>query len=630
LSNHKNRIISFRPLKPIKLAAMSAFVVIYNRSNTPAQPGVLDCVMDRLEHRGPDGSDVQSFGYVQMGHWHFWTTPEEVGERQPLSLIGLPFTIVFDGRIDNRTEVLNDLSFSPESKLLSDAALVLHAYNRWGENCFEHFVGEFALVIFDQHRRRLVCARDALGDRTLFYTLNSTHVIIASEPWAVASVFGSSPILDNVGLAHYFAMKTPEDGRTLFKDIWELMPAQVLAVNQFEEHRWRYWRPDPSTKIRYQSDKEYADHFLYLLDESVKCRMRSVAPVGVLMSGGLDSTSVACLAARKIAPHPLTTFSYVFEELESCDERKYIELVQKQWNVKSIQIPCDDAWPYKGIQDWHLNPNMPEGNPYRLLKNRAYQRTRNEGVQVLLTGGFGDQLYARGGDWLSDLIDDAKFSEAARDLYHQIRSAGLLWVLRAGFLQRAARRMFNRLPGVNYLNRRYVIPDWLTEYPVGYLLSNEANIDPAIQYYSTVLGIRNATSSSMEIFHASRHGIELRHPYRDRRLVEYMLAIPAYQLYKKRYKHILRSALNGILPELIRNRAAPTSLAELFFRGIERERFFLRSFFQRSEASWSKFVYSEWLLKHWDIFDNHRTDSKSIMIPWLCVTYEFWYNYHYS
>ncbi len=180
--------------------------------------------------------------------------------------------------------------------------------------------------------------RDALGDRTLFYAFDGTRLVIASEPWAVAGAMQYRPELNESAVAHYFALKATEDGQTLFKNVYELLPAHVMVVNASGQRTWRYWQPDLSKRLRGKSDEEYAEQFRSLLEESVRCRMRSTTPVGVLMSGGLDSTSVACLAARMLAPQPLTTISYVFDELTDCDERQYIEAVKAQWGIRSIQI----------------------------------------------------------------------------------------------------------------------------------------------------------------------------------------------------------------------------------------------------------------------------------------------------
>jgi len=608
---------------------LSAFAVIYECSNTPADPGVLERVMERLKHRGPDGSDVFIGNRIAMGHWHFWTTPEEVEERQPLTLDGMPFRIVFDGRIDNRPELLSQLGMtSSDEALLSDAALVLHAYARWGADCLQHFIGEFAFAIFDERRAELFCARDALGDRTLFYSIKGARFVLASEPWAVAGADTSASQLNETAVAHYFALKATEDGQTLFKNVYELMPAHGMIINASGQRSWRFWQPDPSRKIRGRSDAEYAEEFRSLLDESVRCRLRSNTPVGVLMSGGLDSTSVASLAARRLAPTPLTTISYVFDEWKDCDERIYIDAMKSRWNICSIQIPCDDAWPFKNWSDWPHNPNYPEGNPYRLLKERAYARAGQAGLRVLLTGGFGDHLYSAGVDWLADLLVERRLVEAVRELSLYFRYAGLRWTFQSGFLQRVAKRWLAAVPGGQKIKRRRTVSAWLTSFSDQQIFGGSSDAEPGFGPYENMLGPTAALSSSAEIFHASRHALELRHPYRDRRLVEYVLSLPAYQLYYHDLnKRVLRSAMQGILPDIIRFRLQPTSLGTLFLQGVKREKSAVETLIHASAAVWRKFIRADWLSAHWSMDTISDTNELASALLWVCASYVAWSNH---
>lgn len=605
---------------------MSGIAVVYDYSNTPVDPGVLGRVMDRLAHRGPDGSDMSVTGRAALGHWHFWTVPEEVGERQPLQLDGMPFRIVFDGRLDNRPEMFNSLGFDPEQgSRLSDAALVLRAYLRWGEHCFEHFVGEFGLVILDESKARLVCARDQLGDRTLFYAWRGARLVVASEPWAVAGADGLNPGINERAAAHYFALKATEDGQTLFEGVFELLPAHVMVVDASGERKWRYWQPDPAIKIRYKTDEEYAGHFRALLEESVRCRMRSTTPVGVLMSGGLDSTSVASLAARMIAPQQLTTISYVFDELTDCDERVYINAVKEKYNLHSIQIACDDAWPLKDWENWPQNPNQPEGNPYRLLKERAYRRANREGLRVLFTGAFGDELYSGEEDWLVALLEERRFREAGRELERHLRYAGPGRTLGSGYVRRVARRLVDKIPGGRRFRGKNQSPVWLTSRAADYLSGTAPGSDPVFELKRNILGREAASNCAGEVFNASRHSLDLRHPYRDRRLVEFVLALPAHQLYNRGYyKYILRVALRGILPETIRARQQPTPLLSLFRRGIEGEKQILLASFEDPGAVWRNFVRADWLDDHWNTPVTPATDGPAALVPWLCVSYVAW------
>jgi asparagine synthase (glutamine-hydrolysing) len=614
---------------------MSAFAAIFQRSNVPVDPGALERALAQLKHRGPDGWDTHLSQSAALGHLHFWTTPEETGEKQPLQLAGLPLVILFDGRLDNRLELLSALQMDQQQAgLLSDAALVLHAYSRWGKHCFERFIGAFALVIWDEDRHELVCARDALGDRTLYYSLETGRLVIASEPRAVLAGCGFTPSLDETSLAFYYVVRTPDDGRTLFRNVREILPAQVMAVTPAGEYSWHYWRADPTVRTHYHSDGEYAEHFQSLLEESVRCRLRASTPVGVLMSGGLDSTSVASLAARMLAPTILTTISYVFNDFPDCDEREYIQAISSHYATRSLQIPCDDAWPLRDWPDWPVDPNLPEGNPYRLLKERAYHTANQAGLRVLLTGGFGDGLYSGDVDWLSDLVTEGRLLEAGRELGRHIGASGIRQTVTAGFFRRMGRRVLNHLPGGRRLQRRRMPSSspWLTPFAANCLAEAEPDFNPSanlpyLNRQAGLVGTAPALNSSAEIYHASRHTLELRHPYRDRRLVEFMLSIPAHQFYNHNlYKHILRNAMQGILPEIIRCRPYQTSLISLYLSGFRKEKALFSSFLQNPAAGWRKYVRADWLSNQSSALFQNPQDGVEILMPWLCVSTESWFN----
>jgi asparagine synthase (glutamine-hydrolysing) len=581
--------------------------------------------MERLRLRGPDGSNMVSVDNTTMGYWHFWTTPEEVNECQPLKLKDLPFRIVFDGRIDNRDELFARLAISPsEGRTLSDAALTLRAYARWGEDCFQDFVGEFALVIFNEHLKEIIAARDPLGDRTLFYAFFGTQLVIASEPWAVAGAGPSKPTIEESAVAQYFAVRVPQDGQTFFKNIFELLPAHILKVNAAERRSWRYWSPDPYKKIRYKNDKEYVEHFRSLLEESIRSRMRSCLTAGVLMSGGLDSTSVACLAAEMIAPKTLTTVSYVFDEFTACDERQYIESVEEKYGIHSIQIPCDDVWTFKNWENWPQNPNRPGGNPYRMILERVYKHTQEEGVQVLLTGYMGDHLYSAGSDWIADLIVDRQFSRAWKELIFQIENRGWKRALKTGHIRRTARRVIDAIrPGAMRLpHRGSSLPSWIDP-AYKSCFTSHTMLNPVFERHGTLLSLEASNDLAHTFRNTNRYQIELRNPFRDRRLIEFILAIPAYQLYcHGAFKPILRVAMQDILPEIIRTRSTKTSFVPLYQRGVESERELLDSYLEAPKAEWRKFVRADWSSKMSGLT---QVNGKEGLLPFLCASYEVWH-----
>ncbi len=604
---------------------MSGFLCIFHRDRAPADPRVAQRMLATLDHRGSDGADLTTLSHVVLGHQHFWTTPEEVGERQPLSGKEGSLTLVFDGRLDNRADLLQALNC--QDPTLSDARLILYAYERWGTDCVKHLLGPFAFALYDHTQRAAFCARDALGDRTLYYYLDARVVVVASEEQAILQYPTVTTRVNESRLASYFALEHPTDGSTFFTDVTELLPAHILRVGEDDHRTWRYWDVDARRRVRYQTDEEYGEHFHALLDESVACRLRTSAPAAVMMSGGLDSTSVAALASLHLRQHfpavQLCTISYVFDELTSCDERWFMEAMTTRYHTEAIQFPGDDGWPLCDVDTWPLNPNTPEDNLYRRLLERVYRIAHERGTRTILTGGFGDDLYAAGARyWLADLLKEGRVHQAVRES---------VWELRRYGFHRLARRNLLPLLGWHWLRklRPRTRPTWLTTEAQALLPESDswpvsAATAARPEQHQTILGLRGGYDIAAETVHTSRAGVELRLPYRDRRLVEFMLAIPAHQLYRHGlYKHVLRMGMRGVLPERIRRRRHPTSLTPLFVRGIvERERDTVRRLIANPACEWPRYVRSDWLQR---VPPGARASEMEELILWLCVCFERWH-----
>lgn len=604
---------------------MSAFSAFFDRSGAPIDPGVLERVMMRLSHRGPDGADTFVDGNTAFGHYHFWTTPEEIGEHQPLKLDQFPFVLVMDGRLDNRGDLIRCLAIAPDQGcLLSDAALVLHAYAAWGEHCFERFIGEFALVIFDQNLRSLFCARSPIGTRTLFYAWFGQCLVVASEPWAVVAASAADLPVSDTAVAHYFAFLAPPGGETFFQGALELQPAHLLKVTYSSESTSSYWQPDFERKLRYKDDAEYAEHFLALMQESISCRTRSSSPIAVLMSGGLDSTAIASLAARFSAPDALTTYSYVFDDFPECDERSYMQEIHQQYETHSFEIPCDDVYPFHNWPEWLSDPNYPIVNYYWPIRRRVYQNAYQQGINVFLTGDFGDHLYAQDGDWLADLLFDGFFPEAVLGIYQHLIHADLRSTFFNVYLRRVARRFLNLLPFGYRLRHKQKPHSWLT--PFAASMIDYATPSDIPDRYQSLLGKWTAQMSALEPFYHVGLPIEFRYPCRDQRLLEFVIALPSYQLYKNGFRrHILRTAMQDVLPDKIRLRKDKTSFVPLFNFGFQQKKEILRAFLEDSEPIWGRYVNSQKLLKCWDTNSNCSQNGAEKIIPWLCLAYSIWH-----
>ncbi len=608
---------------------MSGIVFEYRRNGAPAERPVAERMLDRLEHRGPDGRRLVVKHQVSLGCRHFWTTPEDIGEEQPLEAGGL--MVAFDGRLDNREDLLRALDHRDrQDRLLSDARIVLEAFAAWGSDCFERLIGPFAIVLWDASTATAVIARDGLGDRTLFYSLDSRRLAVASEEHALLAHPGISARLDDNRISHHFAISVPADASTFFADISELRPGEVLAVGETGQRSRQCWQPQVEAGVARLSDDDCVERYRELLTGAVRCRLRSTTPPAVIMSGGLDSTAIAALGARELAAsganHRMRSVSWVFDELHECDERPFMDAVIARCGIEAWRVPGDDAWPLAKPAILSRNPSTPEQNPYRGLKERAYQQAARVGSRVALSGGSADVFSSGTGSWFWALLREGRFLEAGISMVGDIRKRGAFEALRRAGFGAVVRPIRARLAPPK------VRPPWLTDFARSRIGEEDTpscwrDAFPRPAQCAAVLGACEARGISAEIFDANIAGVDLRHPYRDRRLTEFMLAVPAHQLYRHGcFKHLARVAAAGLLPPEIPARVEPTLLTPLFRRGVfERERAQVHRILGSVGAEWPRFVDRKRIE---EILRSGPQLPLDEVLIWHCVGFESWLGRH--
>jgi asparagine synthase (glutamine-hydrolysing) len=356
-----------------------------------------------------------------------------------------------------------------------------------------------------------------------------------------------------------------------------------------------------------------------------------------MLSGGLDSTPVAALAARELASNGgsgrLHAVSYVFDELEGSDERLWMDALLTMYDIEAIRFPADGFWPLRDATTLPRDPNRPDGNPYRRMIQEAFARAREHGSRVVLSGWYGDHAYAGMADWLVDLLADGRWGEASRQLTYLARRFGFRAVVGSRGVRRVGRRVLDRIPVGRRVRPPWEPPRpaWLTEQAAA--LITEADAWPKMgaagrrpDQAERLLGAQAAFGTSGGTIYAARAGVELWYPYRDRRLVEYMLAVPAHQLLGwGRPKHIVRTAMRGILPEMVRLREAPTSLMPLCARGlVEREWTTAQLYLRGPNTMWQEYVRPEWLWGFLPARIAALEDGAQAVVPWCCIALEMW------
>ena len=253
--------------------------------------------------------------------------------------------VIADVRLDNRTELFNTLDI-PESQKnkIADCELLLHAYRQWGENCPLYLYGDYAFSIWDSQQNQLFCARDAVGARPFYYSTNSGgYFAFASDMSALLALSGMDDNLNDSHVAAFLMGDVPERGTTFFHAVQSLPPGHSITIRADAENIKRWWHPEDLPPVRFDSDDDYAREFLNLYKNAVRDRLRDTGPVGVHLSGGLDSSSIAVLAARELRKsgqrlpalcwHPPPETSLPEEEAE---EYRLIESVCTQEGIEPL------------------------------------------------------------------------------------------------------------------------------------------------------------------------------------------------------------------------------------------------------------------------------------------------------
>jgi asparagine synthase (glutamine-hydrolysing) len=617
---------------------VSGICGVVNFDGAPVDTALLRRMTAAAPYRGPDGVRHWVDGNAGLAHQAFHVTPESVRERQPLASADGRFTLVADARIDNREELIRALRGGGLPLEPTDADLILAAYQRWREACAERLLGDFVVAVWDKADQKLFLARDALGARSACYHFDGRRCLIASEVRQILDVPGFQARINEGKVADYLASLNDDRAETLFESIYYFPPAHTVTISKAGVYKHRFWDIDPEARIRYRDDREYAEHFLALVTAATRCRMRSIGPIGLSLSGGLDSTLVAAVASKLLpeATFPqarLKSFSNVFDHLKSCDERDYIGPVVERLDLDATYLPCDDRWTLKDLPHWPVERDWIWADPYALLPAAVAVAARDAGCRVLLDGHYGDILFLGGRYWAADLVKEGRWKDLGRAMRDHRRD--IRW--RADLLDHGLRQLVPA--GFKHLLRR-VVPRPLPQRNPSFhpaiaervnLRASAVEDDRSRRYTAPGQWVRLtaltdsswAEGSGEAKRYYNRHQLEVESPYHDRRLVEYVMALPADQLGRPwRSRWMQRNAMTGLLPDAVCERTSKTAFDPLVTRGLlERERETVRTILGPARSAERSFVRRDWFEQ---ALVKDRFTAEDIDQLWLIIGLELW------
>ncbi|NQU20512.1 MAG: asparagine synthase (glutamine-hydrolyzing), partial [Candidatus Nealsonbacteria bacterium] len=347
-------------------------------------------MVEQLRHRGPDAAGVAVDGPAALGHARLSIIDLAHGS-QPMHNRDHSLTLTFNGEIFNYVELRETLQrLGHTFQTQSDTEVILHAYEQYGQECVEHFNGQWAFAIWDARRRELFLSRDRLGIRPLFYTQTGATLLFASEIKALLTHKDVSRAIDPQGLNQLFTFWSTLPPRTVFRGIRELPPGHNLCVEASQIRTWRYWDLEYAPENHAKTDDEWAEQLLELLEDSTRLRLRSDVPVGAYLSGGLDSSVTTALAQQYTSNH-LRTFSVTFGDAEF-DESQYQRQVVDFLNTDHQAVHCDGDTIAQVFPDVIRHTEKPV---LRTAPAPLYVLSRlvhNEGFKVVLTGEGSDEM----------------------------------------------------------------------------------------------------------------------------------------------------------------------------------------------------------------------------------------------
>ena len=564
---------------------MGGITGYFNRDGMPAHAELLSTMLASTPHRGPDGTVAWVEGCVAMGQ-HIMKTLPEPGAELPFRDDAAGLKVTLNGRIDNLAE-LSGLLAARGHPLVSgsDAECILRAYQAWGENCAVHLIGEFAFALFDARNQRLVLCRDALGVRSLYYAVDGKRIRWGSELRHVLAD-DSVPRKRNEGMvAEYLADEITSRTETLWESVLRLPAAHVMLVDASGMRARRYWEPNLEL-LRYSSDDAYAEHFRQVFTEAVRCRLRAVGPVACDLSGGLDSSSILCVAnsladAGQGAPDGLEAYTLDFAGYPEADESEFSDAVIALTGVRQVKVAPFEPPPSYYAEEARRTLDFPSA-PNGAMHVSQFALARERGSRVRLCGSGGDQWLTGSRAMYADYFRHGK----ARSSWRELRAAGRRWgwrdslndLVRGGILPSLPR------PAYRILRDHFggsALPDWML---AGFAdavglreriqaeTGNEASCESAAQRsrYSFLHKGFEAYVFEWDERTSAAQGLETRLPFYDRRLVEFTLRLPVEQLCRSTtQKVVLRRSLEPYFPPIVGTRQTKSHFSHVSVSAIE-------------------------------------------------------------
>ena len=602
---------------------MNAFSILLGRQGQTPDKNDFKGMLDAIDHYRVDCTEQQQINQLHIGVHRHHTLPQDPFTETILNDHESGTLSMFCGRLDNRAELT---ARSKNNDRTSDTEIVHQLYLQQGAEIFKQMVGPFVFVHFHKKTNGFTIARDALGDAPLYYYLDDEILAASTEPAGILSLPGMSRSPDLIRVAQLAAFQWPHTDRSYFSCIKELPPGHYLSLLDDRYQVRQYWWFEPDEKLRGLREGEVHELFRSTLTTAVEAQCRSLKPIAISLSGGLDSSSIAVEAKNRT---DIRGFSWCFEQDQASDESSYISTLARHLDIPVEMISCDYRITNITAQGGpeSLSINFPMHNTVTGIKKYLYAHIADQGHNVFLTGDSADELYLRQYYWLKHLIRDKKVMDFFTGLKYLVKGIGQgeekSWLpFRLLFSQKIGiRRYFNTS------QHEWVEPsvyDLIPEY--AYSPAIPESIHPKLPY-DTGLGQFRSSFSTFELHWIQKLKLERRNPYRDLRMVKLMLSLPAYYLFKNlTNKRIVRESYAPHLPMNIIHSGKRGSLQNIARMGIQNQKEEIIEILSGGQF-WRQFIRDELILNAVQHYRSDQARALGLDAPiWNAVCIQSWKN----
>lgn len=540
------------------------------------QLSYLKNAISRLNKRGPDNQNVISLSENKVGLAHARLSIIDTSDsaNQPMQSYNGKYTIVFNGEIYNYKELKNILKQKGETFVTNgDTEVILKMYHHYGEECVKYFNGFFAFAIFDKDNNTLFIARDRIGIKPLFYTVDKDNFIFASEMKALMA-FNFDKKLDYVSLKQYFQFNYIPYPNTIFEQVKKLEPGHTLFIKNDGSLKKNPFYTIPKNKpTKFSSYEDAQTQLKNILEKSVQNRLVSDVPLGSFLSGGIDSSVIATLAAKH-KPN-LNTFSIGFKDQPYFDETEYANLVAKKIKSTHTVFSLTNNDLYENLHNILDYIDEPFADSSAIPVYILSKKTR-EKVTVSLSGDGADELF---GGYNKHF---AEWRVQQQSIINKLVKTGApLWKAlpksRHSKLGNLFRQLDRFATGAKMnMGERYL--RWCAFSEENYaeellLTPNNINNQEYTKRKESIISLFNSESNINDILYADMHqvlvndmlvkvdlmsmanSLEVRVPFLDHNVVDFAFSLPAnYKVSKEGRKRILKDAFRNDLPQELYNR----------------------------------------------------------------------------